>query len=65
MTIQITVTPSEHARIERAAALSQQSVSDFASAWLLAGVEACEDDYIIHEGEVIGDRLAIENELPS
>ena len=52
----IEVTPD----IERAAKFSKQTVSEFCLGWIAAGVEACRADYIIHEGEVIGDRLELE-----
>lgn len=52
----IEVTPD----IERAAKFSNQTVSEFCLCWIAAGVNACEADYIIHEGEVIGDRRDIE-----
>jgi hypothetical protein len=59
MNINIEVTPD----IERAAKFSKQTVSEFCLDWIAAGVEACEDDYIIHEDEVIGDRREIETLL--
>jgi hypothetical protein len=56
MNINIEVTPD----IERAAKFSKQTVSEFCLDWIAAGVEACKADYIMHEGEVIGDRCEIE-----
>jgi hypothetical protein len=60
MSINFEITTDEHERIERAANFLKQTVSEFAAEWLFAGVQACEDDYISHDGEVIGDRLKIE-----
>jgi hypothetical protein len=57
MSITIEVTE----RIARAAKFSKQTVSEFAEDWIAAGVEACEDDYITHAGEIIGDRRELEN----
>jgi hypothetical protein len=54
--IHIEVTPE----IEQAAKFSNQPVRDFCLDWIRAGVEACEDDYITHDGEVIGDECEIE-----
>jgi hypothetical protein len=39
---------------------SKQTVTEFALDWLFAGVQACEDDYIVHEGEIVGDELEID-----
>jgi uncharacterized protein (DUF1778 family) len=55
--IAVKVTADESKRIKRAAKFSGQSVADFIKSWTAAGVQACEDDYIIHDGEIIGDRL--------
>ena len=56
MRISINVTPD----IERAAKFSRTTVRDFCLAWILARVEACEDDMIEHDGEMVGDRREIE-----
>jgi len=59
MNINIHVTTDEQKRIKCAAKFLKLTVSEFAVDWILAGVRACEDDYIIHDGKVIGDRLEI------
>jgi len=60
MNINIPVTTDERKRIKCAAKLEGLTVNEFAANWILAGVRACEDDYITYDGEVIGDRLKIE-----
>lgn len=35
-------------------------MSEFATDRIMDGVLACEDDYITHQGEVIGDTLEID-----
>ncbi len=56
MNIAIKVTPE----IKRAAKFNKLSVRDFCDDSIAECVKACERDYIIHEGEVIGDRCEIE-----
>jgi hypothetical protein len=56
MSITIKVTK----RMKRAAEFSKQSVRDFCDDSIAECVKACERDYLIHEGEVIGDRCEIE-----
>ena len=60
--ITIEVTASEWREIEQAAKFSEQTVCEFVKGWTMAGVSACEDDYIFdpNTGEVIGDRPEIE-----
>jgi hypothetical protein len=58
--INISVTADEWARIQVAVRFLGRSVKGFARGGIMSGVEACEDDYIIYNGEVIGDRLKIE-----
>jgi hypothetical protein len=60
MKISIEVTADEWNRIRHAARFSERTVSEFATDWIMAGVRACEDDYITNQGEVIGDRLKID-----
>jgi hypothetical protein len=58
--ISIEVTTDEWNRIGHAAKFSERTVERFATDWIMAGVRACEDDCITHQGEVIGDRLEID-----
>jgi hypothetical protein len=46
-------------QMQQAAKFSKQTPSEFIGDWIMAGVQACEDDYIIdpRTGKIIGDRL--------
>jgi hypothetical protein len=54
------LTADEWARIQRAAKFEGASVKEFARSWIMNGVAACKDDYIMHNGEAIGDKLEID-----
>jgi len=60
MNINIEVTIDEQKRIEAAAEFEKLTVEEFVVNWIRNGVLACEDDYILHDGKVVGDERDVE-----
>jgi hypothetical protein len=63
--VKLQLTAEQWKRVIRAAKFSKETVSEFAANWIMAGVIACEDDYIIepHTGLIIGDRLKLGRDI--